>query len=518
MSDDPLTVRVLYSPHDPHPPQHAFLLLDELEVLEALFGGAGGGGKSDAMLMAALRYVDVPGYSALLLRKTFADLNLPGAIMARAKEWLAGTDARWVERDFRFTFPSGASVSFGYLQTSNDRYRYAGAEFQFVGFDELTQFAEDDYRFLFTRLRKPAEGPLAHVPLRMRGATNPGGRGHAWVLRRLVERKPAERRDDEPPDPTDTPERAAARVFIPAKLRDNPSVDASSYEESLANADPHTRAQILEGDWYARPPGDWIYDHRHLEAVFALGDELDAELERGTIAPPAGDLLAVGIDWGEHAHALIGWPLENGGLYVVAEVTGESDEPGELAARIIGRHRDRDEPDVDGMLEVIYALASRPRTGAAGGEPAGRGAGRMRDDLPPPLPPGRDPVHLVEDHRFDAAGIQSMRTYAKIVRRRQARARTTAVPFGAPAPRSGTSAGGRSYKAETIGYLRGLARRAGEGKRTRVLAVGRRAPELRRQLRELEWKDREAGIVEKGDDHGPDALIALTAPRAIRGR
>jgi hypothetical protein len=527
-ASDPLAVRLLYAPHDPHPPQHAFYLLDELEVLEAFYGGAGGGGKSDALLTSALRYVDVPGYSALLLRKTFAELDLPGSIMHRAREWLSGTDARWNENDHRFTFPSGASLSFGYLHTQHDRYRYSGAEFQFVGFDELTGFDQADYRFLFTRLRRPSlvdtngdplELPdhvrrmreaLASVPLRMRSASNPGGRGHDWVKRRLVDRLPAEKAEGEEPDPMDTPERAARRVFIPARLRDNPSVDARSYEESLAAADPYVRAQILDGDWEARPPGDWVYDHRHLAAVFAIGAELDEELLRGTIPPPAGDLLAIGIDWGEHTHALIGWPLEGGGLYVVAEVVSLSGEPSDAAAKIVGRRPlrrgEQADPEADGpvvgILDIVYELGSRAR-------PA---------NLPPPLPPGREPLELVGWHRYDAAGVQSMRTYAKAVRRRHPRAKTTSVPFGAPAPQSGKATSRRSYKAETIGHLRRMAKRAGEGKRTGILAVGSRAPELKRQLRKLEWSDREAGIVSKGDDHGPDALIALDAPNAIRHR
>lgn len=510
---DPLAVRLLYAPHDPHPPQHAFYLLDDLEVLEAFYGGAGGGGKSDALLTGALRYVDVPGYAALILRKTFADLSLPGAIMARARDWLADTDAVWNERDSRFTFPTDglpATLSFGYLQTRNDRYRYGGAEFQFIGWDELTQFDEADYRFLFTRLRRPAVGldpRLAAVPLRMRSASNPGQRGHEWVKRRLVERKPAPVHPGEEADPMDTPERAARRVFIPARLDDNPSVDREAYQESLASADEHTRAQILEGDWDARPPGAWIYDHHHLAAVAAFGDELDEELRRGTIAPPAGDLLAIGIDWGEHTHALIGWPLEAGGLYVVAEYVGSSGEPGDIAANVIGRRaRDRpagsDDPPVTGILDIVYTLATAPR-------PAG---------LPSPLPAGRDPLLLVSDHRYDAAGVQSMRTYIAAARRRHPGARSTSVPFGAPAPRTGQRTPARSYKAETIGYLRSLAKRAGQGQSTRVLAIGRRCPELRRQLRKLEWADREAGIVKKGDDHGPDALIALAAPYAVRHR
>ncbi len=520
--EDPLGVRLLYAPHDPHPPQHAFYLLTELEVLEAFYGGAGGGGKSDALLTDSLRFVDVPGYAALILRKTFAELDLPGSIMHRAREWMSGTDARWNENDHRFTFPRGATLSFGYLHTQHDRYRYSGAEFQYIAFDELTGFDQEDYRFLFTRLRRPAlVGPdgeplelpdhvraqreeLARVPLRMRSASNPGGRGHDWVHRRLVQRLPAELEEGQDPDPMDTPERAARRVFIPAKLRDNPSVDPTTYEEALASADEYVRAQILDGDWDARPPGKWVYDHRHLAAVYALGDELDEELARGTIAPPAGDLLAIGLDWGEHTHALIGWPLEGGGLYVVAECVCTSGEPSDSTARIIGRRRTEildpeEEEAVAGVLDVVYELGSRDR-----------GAG-----LSPPLPAGRDPLELVEDHRYDAAGIQSMKTYAKAARRRHRRAKTTKVPFGAPAPRSGRSENPRTYKAETIGHLRRMARRAGEGKRTGVLVIGARAPVLRKQMRLLEWADREAGIVKKGNDHGPDALIALDAPNAI---
>jgi len=49
--------------------------------------------------MAALQYVDVPGYAAILFRRTFRDLALPGALMDRAREWLSGTDARWNEID-----------------------------------------------------------------------------------------------------------------------------------------------------------------------------------------------------------------------------------------------------------------------------------------------------------------------------------------------------------------------------------------------------------------------------------
>ena len=95
-----------WCPHTPTARQAAFL---EVDALEALFGGAAGGGKSDALLMGALQYVDVPGYSALILRRTTTDLALPGAIMDRDGEWLRPTGAHWNDIKKTWRFPSGAS-------------------------------------------------------------------------------------------------------------------------------------------------------------------------------------------------------------------------------------------------------------------------------------------------------------------------------------------------------------------------------------------------------------------------
>jgi predicted phage terminase large subunit-like protein len=215
-----------YIPHFPTEKQLAFLALD---CKEAMYGGAGGGGKSDALLMGALMYVDVPGYAALILRKTYKDLSLPDAIMSRADQWLRGTDAHWSEEKKTWTFPSGATLTFGYLQHEVDMYQYQGAAGQYIAFDELTQFPERPYRYLFSRMRRLKGFP---VPIRMRSATNPGGLGHVWVKQRfLVEGK------------------AHGRIFIPARMEDNPYLDQAAYDESLQELDPVTRAQIREGNW-----------------------------------------------------------------------------------------------------------------------------------------------------------------------------------------------------------------------------------------------------------------------------
>ena len=101
-------------PHKPHPKQLLFLLLNNKE---ALFGGAAGGGKSDALLMASLQYVNIPKYSAIIFRKSYQDLCKPGSLIDRSLEWLGNTNAKWNSQDHTWTFPSGAKLSFGYIES-----------------------------------------------------------------------------------------------------------------------------------------------------------------------------------------------------------------------------------------------------------------------------------------------------------------------------------------------------------------------------------------------------------------
>jgi len=216
-----------YIPHTATPTQQAFL---DFSGLEALYGGAAGGGKSDAMLMGALEHIDKPGYAALLLRRTFKDLSLPGALLDRAREWLSGADVHWSDKEKKFTFPSGAKLVFGYLESEADKYQYQGAEFQYIGFDELTQFSETQYTYLLSRLRRLVG--MESIPLKARGASNPGGVGHEWVKRRFVDK--------------DT---RGNRKFFPAKLDDNPFIDQETYERSLSELDPITYDQLRRGLW-----------------------------------------------------------------------------------------------------------------------------------------------------------------------------------------------------------------------------------------------------------------------------
>ena len=106
---------------------------------EALYGGAAGGGKSDCALAEALRQVEIPHYRGLILRKTFPQLT---ELMDRSTEIYrrAYKKARFNESKHVWTFPSGAKIFFGSMQYTKDRTNYQGKRYDFIDFDELTQF------------------------------------------------------------------------------------------------------------------------------------------------------------------------------------------------------------------------------------------------------------------------------------------------------------------------------------------------------------------------------------------
>lgn len=238
-----------FIPHWPTPPQQLFLGLHlhrrgkrKPRVFEALYGGAAGGGKSNCLLSAAAQFVHVPGYACLILRRTFQDLSLPGAIMDRAIQWWRPRGVHWNGERKTFTFPSGATVTFGYLLHEHDHLQYQGSELDAALWDELTQMREAHYRYVtLSRVRSRAHVP---VPPRSLGATNPGGTGHTWVKSRFV----------------GDPEKGirAPHPYVPARIRDNPYIDQEAYIEGLRDLHPTVREQLLNGDWRARDPGDYF--------------------------------------------------------------------------------------------------------------------------------------------------------------------------------------------------------------------------------------------------------------------
>ena len=226
----------------PQPRQADFLIRPEYEVF---YGGAAGGGKTDTLLMWLLQDYKVPHYNGIFMRKTFPELeqainrsiDLYSRIVPAAKY----NDNKHVWR-----FPSGARIYLGSAHRERDILRYAGRAFDRVAMDELTHFTFQEYSFMFSRNRPSGAGTF----VAMRGASNPGGVGHAWVKNRFIDgRQPFQSYVYEMEIKGKIYKRH--RVFIPATVFDNNILleNDPNYVASLSMLPEAEREALLMGSW-----------------------------------------------------------------------------------------------------------------------------------------------------------------------------------------------------------------------------------------------------------------------------
>jgi hypothetical protein len=152
-----------------------------------LFGGAAGPGKTTALLWEAIgQALEVDGCDTLLLRRTYPELET--SLLAYFRRDVPRSFYRSYNESKRvITWKNGSTTRFGYCRNESDVYRYQGAEFLFIGIDELTHFTLKQWQFLTSRNRCPVrvysrgERKGEKIVPCMAGATNPGNIGHAWV-------------------------------------------------------------------------------------------------------------------------------------------------------------------------------------------------------------------------------------------------------------------------------------------------------------------------------------------------
>ena len=225
---------------------------------EVLYGGAAGGGKSFAMLVDLLRYASNGNHRALLLRRTLAELTelvdqsrklypkaFPGAVFRESKN--------------TWSFPSGATALFSYVDKDNDVTRYQGQSFTWIGVDELGQYPTP-YVWNYLRSRLRTTDP--EIQTYMRASANPGGVGGWWLKKMFVDptipNEPFWATDIDsgkvlrygPNHPEHPDEPLYQRRFIPARLTDNPFLmESGEYEAMLLSLPEVERRRLLEGDW-----------------------------------------------------------------------------------------------------------------------------------------------------------------------------------------------------------------------------------------------------------------------------
>ncbi len=145
----------------------------------------------------------------------------------------------WNEQKKRWIFPSGAQYLFATMDHENDKYKYQGKQYQYIAFDELTQFTETQYLYLHSRCRTKDKSIRCYI----RASSNPGGVGHGWVKSRFVDNGPYKVVID--------PETGLTRCFIPSRVYDNRVLmeNDPDYIKRLMALPVDERRALLEGDW-----------------------------------------------------------------------------------------------------------------------------------------------------------------------------------------------------------------------------------------------------------------------------
>lgn len=309
----------------PQPKQIAF---QERPEYEALYGGAAGGGKSDALLAEALRQVHIPHYRAIIFRKTFPQLT---ELIDRSREIYSASfpGAKYNGSAHCWTFPSGAKIYFGNMNSTSDRINYQGKRYDFIAFDELTHFTFDEYSYMMSRNRPGGPGTRVYI----RATTNPGNVGHAWVKERFISAAPPltpikDTYTVNQPDGT-VKEMTRTRIFVPSTVFDNQKLleNDPNYLANLAMMPDAEKNALLYGSWDSfsgQVFTEWINDPKHYQ-----DRQFTHVVEPFDI--PAHWVIYRGFDWGYSKPYSVGWYAvsDKGNIYRIKELYGCSGVPNE---------------------------------------------------------------------------------------------------------------------------------------------------------------------------------------------
>jgi phage terminase large subunit len=223
--------------YEPFPKQRQF---HESPAKYRLFGGAAGPGKTKALLMeAVMQAITHPNVNTLLLRRTFPELEASLLHYFR-RDVPRSLYVAFHESKHLVEWANGSTTRFGYCASEHDVYQYQGAEYLFIGIDELTLFTLRQWQFLTSRNRCAVPGTFPC----MAGATNPGNIGHAWVKALWIDKQPAP--GMERPEEYDVKD----YDFIPARFFDNPIYAADrSYQKTLQALPTNLKRAFFDGDW-----------------------------------------------------------------------------------------------------------------------------------------------------------------------------------------------------------------------------------------------------------------------------
>ncbi len=239
-----VTLEAVWEPQ----PRQAILLT--CPIFEILFGGARGGGKSDAILGEWASHADQWGVNAigLCVRRERTQLT---ELVERSKILYTPLGAKFHEQDKMWRFPNGARLRFAYLENDSDALSYQGHSYTRVYVEEMGTFPNPDPIFKLMATLRPQKGVPPHVP-RFIATANPGGPGHLWIKKRYIDPAPMGMQviTSMYTNPFTGEEIPKERVFIPSRIQDNKYTNTPEYIGSLylSGNEELVKAWLL-GDW-----------------------------------------------------------------------------------------------------------------------------------------------------------------------------------------------------------------------------------------------------------------------------
>lgn len=355
----------------PQPRQLEFMSRPEYE---ALYGGAAGGGKSDTIVIEALRQIHIPHYKGLIIRKTYPQLSeLIEKSQLYYPKAVKGCD--YNQSEHTWFFPSGAKIVFGSMQHTKDKLKYQGKAYDYIAFDELTHFTYEEYSYLFSRNRPNGPGTRVYI----RATANPGGVGHGWVKERFITAAPPgtpiiSEIDYVTPDGQKV-KRKVKRVFIPSTVFDNKELlkNDPMYILRLASMAEAEKNALLYGNWDSfsgQVFTEWKNDAAHYE------DRNNTHVIKPFLVPQTWSIWC-GLDWGYSRPFSVGWYAvdHERRLYRIRELygctgtpnTGVKWEPTAVAKEI--KRIEAEDPNLKGRK--IYRVGDPAIWGSDGTESIG---------------------------------------------------------------------------------------------------------------------------------------------------
>lgn len=138
-----------------------------------VYGGAAGGGKSYGLLLDPLRYINVPGFGAVIFRRESPQITNEGGLWDTSEELYPLVGATQRVASLSWLFPGGQRIRFAHLHEEKDKEKWQGAQVPYIGFDELTHFTESQFFYMLSRNRS-----TCGVPPCVRATCNPAP---GWV-------------------------------------------------------------------------------------------------------------------------------------------------------------------------------------------------------------------------------------------------------------------------------------------------------------------------------------------------